>query len=63
VLRILVTMVGRLVLCMLITIKVSTAHACDVETARYFLFIYGLIKWAVRKVSCMTSNVRSITEI
>jgi len=48
---------------MRVTIKVSTAHVCDVETVRYFLFICRLTKWVVRNVSCMTSNVRSMTEI
>jgi hypothetical protein len=40
VLRILVTSVGVLMVRMRVTIEASIAHACDVETARYWIFIY-----------------------
>jgi len=40
VLRILVTLVGLLVLCMRVKIEASIAHACDFDTAYYWLFIY-----------------------
>jgi len=40
VLRILVTSVGVLMVRMCVTIEACIAHVCDVETARYWIFIY-----------------------
>jgi hypothetical protein len=54
VLRILVKLVGILVLRMRETIEAGIAHACDVETARYWIFIYVLLNCAIRNVSCIT---------
>jgi len=60
VLRILVTLVGKWVLRMRVTIEASIAHACGVETARYLMFIYGLLDCDMRNVSCITSDDRSV---
>jgi hypothetical protein len=43
--------------------RVKYAHSCDAETARYLLFIYELIKWVVRNISYIASNVRSMSGI
>jgi hypothetical protein len=48
---------------MRVTIEASLAHACRVETARYWIFIYGLLNCDMRNVSCITSQDRSVSEI
>ena len=48
---------------MLVTIEVSTAHSCNVEMARYWIFIYGLLCCVMRNLSCTTSDVTSKSEV
>jgi hypothetical protein len=46
------------VLRMRVTIEASTAQACNVEAARYLLFMYALIKCALRNISYIAKNFR-----
>jgi len=47
---------------MRVTIEASTAHACNVETAYYLVFINVLINRAVRIISYISSNFNTVVE-
>jgi hypothetical protein len=65
VLCILVTFVKKKkwVLRMRVTIEAGIPHACGVETACYLMSVYGLLDCDMRNVSCITSDVRSVSDI
>ena len=46
-----------------VTIEAIIAHTCDIETARCCLFIYDEMNRAMRNVSCITSDVKNMSEI
>ena len=42
---------------MRVTIDASTAHACNVAKAHFFIFVYVLIKFVVRNISYIAPNI------